>query len=69
MRDYNGKQVVSEGSDYVVVDGFTAINPTERDSVVRETARYTIDGVQVNAKSSGIVLVKYSDGSVKKLIK
>ena len=69
VRDYNGKQVVSDGSDYVVVDGFTAINPTEHNSTMRETARYTIDGVKANANTRGVVIVKYADGSAKKQVR
>ena len=65
----NNKKIVSAPSDYVTVDFSTGINKTEAAENAAEVARYTVDGVKTSSNTRGIVLVKYSDGSVKKLVK
>ena len=69
QRMYNNKKVVSAPSDYVTVDFSTGINKTKTAGNAAEVARYTVDGVKVGANARGVVLVKYADGSVKKLVK
>lgn len=46
----------------------SAINGVTEDSGAREVARYTIDGRSISKPQSGINLVKYSDGTVKKVV-
>ena len=69
QRVYNDKKVTSEPSNYVTVDFSASINKTDAAQNATEVARYTIDGVKASSNTRGIVLVKYSDGSVKKLVK
>ena len=45
------------------IDG---IGTTEGD--VQEVARYTIDGVRLSAPAKGINIIRYSDGTTKKVI-
>lgn len=33
-----------------------------------ETGRYTIDGRRANAQTHGLVIVKFSDGSVRRML-
>lgn len=62
----SGAENRSERSAYELVDiASSATLPTASDAV-RETGRYTADGVRVGRNSRGLVIVKYSDGSVKK---
>ncbi len=52
-----------------VKDGTAGIEEIEgEDSNVVETARYTIDGRRINQPEAGINIVKYSDGTIKKVI-
>lgn len=46
----------------------TGITGTQTSADVREIARYTIDGKRINQPQRGINIVKYSDGTVKKVI-
>lgn len=69
QRVYNDKKVTSEPSNYVTVDFSAGINKTDAAQNATEVARYTVDGVKASSNTRGIVLVKYSDGSVKKLVK
>ena len=39
-----------------------------RDGSAHEVARYSIDGKRVNANHSGIVIVKMSDGTARKVL-
>ena len=52
----------------VVVTLPTGITGTQTSADVREIARYTIDGKRINQPQRGINIVKYSDGTVKKVI-
>ena len=46
----------------------TSINKTTITSDIKETARYSIDGLQLNAPTKGVNIVKYNNGSVKKIV-
>ena len=46
----------------------TGITGTQTSADVREIARYTIDGKRINQPQRGINIVKYSDGTVKKVV-
>lgn len=46
----------------------TGITDTQTSADVREVARFTIDGKRINQPQRGINIVKYSDGTVKKVI-
>lgn len=52
----------------VVVTQATGITDTQTSADVREIARYTIDGKRINQPQRGVNIVKYSDGTVKKVI-
>lgn len=52
----------------VVVTQATGITDTQTSADVREVARFTIDGKRINQPQRGINIVKYSDGTVKKVI-
>lgn len=52
----------------VVVTQATGITGTQTSADVREIARFTIDGKRINQPQRGINIVKYSDGTVKKVI-
>ena len=46
----------------------TGITDTQTSADVREIARYTIDGKRINQPQRGVNIVKYSDGTVKKVV-
>ena len=46
----------------------TGITGTQTSADVREVARFTIDGKRINQPQRGVNIVKYSDGTVKKVI-
>lgn len=46
----------------------TGITGTQTSADVREVARFTIDGKRINQPQRGINIVKYSDGTVKKVV-
>ena len=46
----------------------TGITGTQTSADIREIARYTIDGKRINQPQRGVNIVKYSDGTVKKVI-
>ena len=52
----------------VTVTQATGITDTQTSADVREIARFTIDGKRINQPQRGINIVKYSDGTVKKVI-
>lgn len=52
----------------VTVTQATGITDTQTSADVREVARFTIDGKRINQPQRGINIVKYSDGTVKKVI-
>lgn len=52
----------------VKVTQATGITGTQTSADVREVARFTIDGKRINQPQRGINIVKYSDGTVKKVI-
>lgn len=52
----------------VKVTQATGITDTQTSADIREIARFTIDGKRINQPQRGINIVKYSDGTVKKVI-
>lgn len=52
----------------VAVTQSTGITGTQTSADIREIARYTIDGKRINQPQRGVNIVKYSDGTVKKVI-
>lgn len=52
----------------VKVTQATGITGTQTSADVREVARFTIDGKRINQPQRGVNIVKYSDGTVKKVI-
>lgn len=52
----------------VTVTKATGITDTQTSADVREIARFTIDGKRINQPQRGINIVKYSDGTVKKVV-
>lgn len=52
----------------VTVTQATGITDTQTSADVREIARFTIDGKRINQPQRGVNIVKYSDGTVKKVI-
>lgn len=52
----------------VKVTKATGITGTQTSADVREIARFTIDGKRINQPQRGINIVKYSDGTVKKVV-
>ena len=52
----------------VTVTQATGITGTQTSADVREIARFTIDGKRINQPQRGINIVKYSDGTVKKVV-
>ena len=52
----------------VKVTQATGITGTQTSADVREIARFTIDGKRINQPQRGINIVKYSDGTVKKVV-
>ena len=52
----------------VVVSKATGITDTQTSADVREIARFTIDGKRISQPQRGINIVKYSDGTVKKVV-
>ena len=47
------------------VSGVDSINKTND---IKETARYGADGQPLHAPTNGLNIVKYSDGSIKKVV-
>ena len=70
IRQRQTSQTTSGRSNIEMVDGFlSAINNTTVASPsARETARFTPDGMKANAQTKGLVIVKFSDGRVKKYV-
>ena len=52
----------------VTVTKATGITGTQTSADVHEIARFTIDGKRINQPQRGINIVKYSDGTVKKVV-
>ncbi len=52
----------------VTVTQATGITGTQTSADVREIARFTIDGKRISQPQRGINIVKYSDGTVKKVV-
>ena len=52
----------------VLVTTATAINNTSASAERREVARYTIDGKRIIIPQQGVNIVKYSDGTTKKVV-
>lgn len=63
-----GKTVRSERSAYQLVDAVTSVQQLLSRSKVKELGRYTMDGCRADSQTRGLVIVKYADGSVRKVI-
>ena len=50
------------------VSDATAISSTAAATNLHEVARYTVDGRRINQPQKGLNIVKFSDGSVKKVV-
>ena len=46
----------------------TAISSVEDNTEVREVARYSVDGKLLQGAQKGLNIVRYSDGTVKKVV-
>ena len=46
----------------------TAISSVEDGAEVREVARYSVDGKLLQGAQKGLNIVRYSDGTVKKVV-
>ena len=46
----------------------TGIDKVSTSSDVKEVSRYSVNGQRLSAPSKGLNIVKYSDGSVKKVV-
>ena len=46
----------------------TAISSVEDSAEVREVARYSVDGKLLQGAQKGLNIVRYSDGTVKKVV-
>ena len=55
-------------SNFVPINVETSVAGIRDDVTVRETSRYTADGRMITAPHKGISIIRYSDGSVKKVI-
>lgn len=55
-------------SDYKKVGQDTGIESVGTETEAAEVARYTIDGRSISAAQKGINIVKYSDGTIKKVV-
>lgn len=70
-RDYDGKKVYSSPSDKMIVgepDVVTGVSPAITFETSRhEVGRYGVDGLPVSKSYKGIQLVRYSDGTCRKM--
>ena len=57
-----------ENADSKSFNPFASIDGITEDTEKVETARYTIDGKRINAPQKGLNIIKYSDGSAKKVM-
>lgn len=55
-------------SNFVSLNSDTGIEGVEDDSDVRISERYSVDGRRISVPEKGINIVKYTDGTVKKII-
>ena len=46
----------------------TAISSVEDGAEVREVARYSVDGKRISKPQTGVNVVRFSDGTVKKVV-
>ena len=46
----------------------TAISSVEDSAEVREVARYSVDGKRISKPQTGVNVVRFSDGTVKKVV-
>ena len=62
--------LLSDFGDYfenIVEFEATGIDKTTTSTEVEEVARYSVNGQRLSAPTKGLNIVKYSDGSVKKV--
>lgn len=63
-----GKVINSASSPYTSGEPFVGIENAEADGAAVEVARWSLDGVRLSAPARGINIVRYSDGTVRKVI-
>ena len=67
-QDSSGELIRSERSEYQMVDATLGIGMPSAPVAAREVGRYTIDGRMADGNTQGLVIVKFSDGSVRKML-
>lgn len=68
MLNFCSNGISTTATVNVTVTQATGITGTQTSADIREIARFTIDGKCINQPQRGINIVKYSDGTVKKVI-
>lgn len=68
MLNFCSNGISTTATVNVTVTQATGITGTQTSADIREIARFTIDGKRINQPQRGINIVKYSDGTVKKVI-
>ena len=70
--DYEGLLATSRPSSLMLVDLKNGNSESRVDEVIgtdiSEVARYTVDGIKITAPVEGINIVRYSDGSIRKIM-
>lgn len=69
VRQRQSSVTRSERSNLQVVDGnFTTVATPKAGTNTYETGRYTLEGMKTGKATRGVVIVRYSDGTVKKIV-
>ncbi len=66
-NSYNAYKAADGWKDFRYIET-TGITNTTADTQVKELYRYTIDGKRIDAPQKGINIIKYSDGTAKKVL-
>ena len=69
-QDTSGEYYLSEWGDYfdnIVEYDVTGINKVKSSANVTELSRYSVNGHRLDSPTKGLNIVKYSDGSVRKI--
>ena len=69
----NLENAVGEGYEFGYFENIVEFDPTGINNVItsndaKELSRYSLNGQRLSAPSKGLNIVKYSDGSVKKVV-
>lgn len=68
LIDQESGKVVNAASTDIADDSSTGITNTTNTTDIKEVSRYSVDGRLLNRPQSGLNIVRYSDGTVKKVI-